>query len=328
MKDHKEFRRAVGGYYKHDVNAYIDRLTADARAAEQRYQSVLSGVRQENTRLVSRLGELEARLETLENRLCAEQRRADELEHQANTLSGDLSRCRSAYEQTRQRAKRLSHSFEASVRDNQALHESLMRAEHENERLEQMRRRLAAILLEPDAACLAPMTAAPAAAEYSAGFGQGDLEEMTQNLDELGESIANRLADIDGFIHSTTKVRASRVSRPRHAEEASVEAPEVRQTVKPQPASARRVDLTGVGSNEIREAARGGFSPVMPQNDLPTNRQSHAPSSVEKRWQRLGFVVRRGRDDEEYVEENRAADPMFSSPIWTEDGPKKRQSSD
>ncbi len=331
MSERKNFRVSVGGYHKNDVMNYIDKLTSDAKAAEYRCQSLLSSVRQENTRLISRIGELETRLGTLELRLAEEQRRADALEQQASVLMGDLTRCRTAFEQNRQRAKRLSNAFESSARENQALRESLMYAERENERLEQMRRRLAAILLEPDAAgYTAPLSvirdhARSDEQNRAIGLDQNDLEEMNQDLDELGESIANRLADIDGFINATAKVRRedSTVMTQEHADEFSHKAvpqPDPQAPVQRQPDvdNAYDIDLSPLDSQDVRKAARSGFTP--PANNNHTQKR-HAPPMVEKRWQRLGFVVRRGRDDEDYVEENRSADPLFSAPIWSDDTP-------
>lgn len=340
MNERKNFRVSVGGYHKRDVMTYIEKLTADAKAAEQRYQSLLSSVRQENTRLISRIGELETRVATLEQRLAEERRRALELEQQANTLMGDLSRCKTAFEQNRERAKRLSRAFENSTRENQALRESLMYAERENERLEQMRRRLAAILLEPDATgYTAPLSVVrghlPSQDEdRTIGFGESDIEEMNQDLDELGQSIANRLADIDGFINATKAVAV-----PKDTDEETVHPAEGRiypypgvvmheqedaPMHEPEPNSIREagsVDISELDSQGVREAARKGFTPVPRPNESEIDRQrSHTPSTVEKRWQRLGFVVRRGRDDEDYVEENRSSNPLFSAPIWSDDG--------
>ncbi len=340
MSERKNFRVSVGGYHKRDVSTYIEQLTAEAKTAEHKYQSLLSSVRQENTRLVSRIGELESRIGTLEQRLVAQQRRADEMEQQANTLMSDLSRCRTAFEQNRQRAKRLSHAFETSARENQSLRQSLLHAERENERLEQMRRRLAAILLEPDASGYsAPLSVVRGRAQqneedYPAGLGNNDLEEMHQDLDDLGESIANRLADIDGFIHATATLRTepedeqndftmdSRVYL--HPDASGLEDEELRQP-KREDAPVHtiiREDLSGLDIEEVRDAARKGFTPRSERNE-DNNERQHTPSAVEKRWQRLGFVVRRGHDDADYVEENRKSDPMFSSPIWSDDDAKQ-----
>ncbi len=340
MSDRNNFRVSVGGYHKRDVSTYIEQLKADAKTAEHKYQSLLSSVRQENTRLVSRIGELESRIGTLEQRLVAQQRRADEMEQQANTLMSDLSRCRTAFEQNRQRAKRLSHAFETSARENQSLRESLLYAERENERLEQMRRRLAAILLEPDASGYnAPLSVVRGRMQqneedYPAGLGNNDLEEMHQDLDDLGESIANRLADIDGFIHATATIRTdpegdqNELTTDTHVY-LHPDAAVFKDEGSPQPKSENsavhniiREDLSELDIEEVRDAARKGFTPHSDRGD-DDHRQQHMPSDVQKRWQRLGFVVRRGRDDADYVEENRRSDPMFSSPIWSDDEAKR-----
>ncbi len=338
MSDRNNFRVSVGGYHKHDVSTYIEQLKADAKTAEHKYQSLLSSVRQENTRLVSRIGELESRIGTLEQRLIAQQRRADEMEQQASTLMSDLSRCRTAFEQNRQRAKRLSHAFETSARENQSLRESLLHAEHENERLEQMRRRLAAILLEPDASGYnAPLSVVRGRMQqneedYPVGLGNNDLEEMHQDLDDLGESIANRLADIDGFIHATATIHSEPEGdqndlttdshiyfHPNAVEDEGATQPKRENNAVH---NIIREDVSELDIEEVRDAARKGFTPLSDRGDDNHQRQ-HMPSDVEKRWQRLGFVVRRGHDDAGYVEENRKSDPMFSSPIWSDDEAKQ-----
>ncbi len=332
MGNRNNFRVSVGGYHKRDVTTYIEQLAADAKTAEHKYQSIISSVRQENTRLVSRVGELETRIGTLEHRLVAQQRREEELEQQATALMSDLSRCRTAFEQNRQRAKRLSRAFENSARENQALRESLLYAERENERLEQMRRRLAAILLEPDSSGYsAPLSVVRGRTEqsdedYPVGLGNNDLEEMHQDLDELGESIANRLADIDGFIHATAGIREDTQSDSvdPNPDTAAFEADEMsapKHQTQARQATAGE-DLSHMDIHDVRDAARKGFTP-RPEHKEQDHEHQHTPSAVEKRWQRLGFVVRRGRDDADYVEENRAADPMFSSPIWLDDEAKR-----
>ncbi len=223
MVGRRSFRVAVGGYHKQDVMTYIDQLTADAKSAEQKYQAMLSTLRQENTRLITHVGELENRMGVLDERLAEQKRRADRLEHQASALMDELSRCREAFDQNRMRAQSLAGALENKEQENDILRENLLLARQENAKLELLRRRLASLLLEAeaDAELEAPGFAMHAEPRYQenlysveeplhAGPTLADLEKMQQDLDRLGDSIANRLQDIDGFMNGGALDRTPR----------------------------------------------------------------------------------------------------------------------
>ncbi|MFA9381699.1 MAG: hypothetical protein ACERKO_11630, partial [Acetanaerobacterium sp.] len=321
MSERNNFRVAVGGYHKRDVMTYIEQLTSNAKASEQRYQSLLSSVRRENTRLVSRISELENRLGDLEQRLADEKQRADTLELQAGSLMSDLSRCKAAFEQNRQRARRLSRAFESSAHENQALYESLMHAEQENDRLEQLRMRLMSILLEADAdGHPSQLTVWKAARRDNDTYDPGaphernDLDEMNENLDNLGESIANRLADIDGFIHGAAKTaHTPSLDSEAHATEYDT----------PPAADPSAGGIDQARKDTVQSGCEDAYAPDMPDGALhlphPDTRSGspgttdhheqrrHAPPMVEKRWERLGFSMSSKDDEDHYADEDSAS---------------------